>query len=58
MQVDAGRFLGLANNITSVLFLPLQLTYGIYLMFNLVGVSSFAGLGVISIMMGLNFVLG
>jgi ABC-type bacteriocin/lantibiotic exporter with double-glycine peptidase domain len=49
-QVDAQRMTSLGFYMAVVIFFPLQLAIGIYLMYSFIGVSFLAGIGIIVIM--------
>lgn len=49
-QVDAQRMTSLGFSTAAVLFFPIQLGVGIYLMYHFIGVSFLAGIGVILVM--------
>jgi uncharacterized membrane protein YciS (DUF1049 family) len=51
-QVDAQRLTNLGANTSAVIFLPIQLAVGMFLMYSFIGVSFLAGMGII-ILMGL-----
>lgn len=50
-QVDAQRFTNLGYTTSTVVFFPIQLGVGIYLMYRFIGISFLGGIGVI-LMMG------
>ena len=56
IQVDSESLNYAAWSLNNVTTLPVVLSVGIYLMWISVGVSFFAGLGVILVMSGINFI--
>ncbi|CAD8136284.1 unnamed protein product [Paramecium pentaurelia] len=58
MQVDLQRILQLNIAVASVIFLPFQIGISFYLLFDFIGVSCLAGLGVMILGLLTNFLLG
>lgn len=49
-QVDAQRFTALGITTSMVIFFPIQLVVGVYLMYSFIGISFLGGIGVILLM--------
>jgi ATP-binding cassette subfamily C (CFTR/MRP) protein 1 len=58
MQVDANKFNNLADYVAGVLFLPIRLVIGIFLMYSLVGMHFMSGLGVMILVCIINYFQG
>ncbi|CAD8048099.1 unnamed protein product [Paramecium sonneborni] len=58
MQVDLQRILNLNIAVSQVIFLPFQIGISFYLLFDFIGVSCLAGLGVMILGLLANFLLG
>jgi hypothetical protein len=56
-QVDAQRMTNMGVQLTSVLFTPLQIIIGVWLMYSYIGVSFVFGMGTMILMIGVTFLL-
>ena len=57
MSVDCQRIQDMFTYLWSIISVPVQLAIGIYLLWNIVGVSCLAGLGVLLLMVPLNSIV-